>query len=76
MGKNRYTIEDVHQKTGLSRRTISNLYNEKATRIDFQTIEKLCLCLECGAGDLFALDAGMAAGAGNPEKAACGNGRI
>ena len=42
MGKNRYLIKDVHEKTGLSRNTVSNLYNNKATRIDYETIEKLC----------------------------------
>lgn len=40
MGSRRYTIKDVHEKTGLSRNTISNLYNDKATRIDFETIYK------------------------------------
>lgn len=48
----RYTIKDVHEKTGLSRNTISNLYNDKATRIDFETIFKLCLLFECGIEDL------------------------
>lgn len=52
MGKHRYMIKDVHEKTGLSRNTISNLYNDKATRIDFDTIEKLCSLFNCDVGDL------------------------
>jgi len=55
MGKHRYNIQDVHEKTGLARRTISALYNDKATRIDFSTIEKLCQLFECGINHLFIL---------------------
>ena len=55
MGKHRYRIQDVHVRTGLARRTISCLYNDKATRIDFSTIEKLCQLFECGVEQLFIL---------------------
>ena len=55
MGKRRYSIEDVHKLTGLSRSTISSLYNNKATRIDFVTAEKLCTLFECDIGDIFSL---------------------
>ena len=53
MGKHRYSIQDVHTLTGLSRSTVSNLYNDKASRIDFETLEKLCRLFECKADDLF-----------------------
>jgi len=52
MGKHRYMIKDVHEKTGLSRNTISNLYNDKATRIDYETIDKLCKLFNCDINDL------------------------
>lgn len=52
MGKKRYTIEDVHQRTGLSRSTVSNLYNDRATRVDYATIDKLCRLFSCGIDDL------------------------
>lgn len=42
MGQARYSIQDVHKKTGLARSTVTQLYHDKATRIDFETIEKLC----------------------------------
>ena len=45
--------ELVHILTGLSRSTVSSLYNDKATRIDFDTLEKLCRLFECSAGELF-----------------------
>jgi putative transcriptional regulator len=56
MGKHRYSIKDVHEKTGLSRNTISSLYNDKATRIDYRTIEKLCLLFNCAIDELLILD--------------------
>ena len=53
MGRKRYSIQDVHILTGLSRSTVSSLYNDKATRIDFDTLEKLCRLFECSSGELF-----------------------
>lgn len=53
MGKHRYNIQGVHEQTGLARRTISALYNDKATRIDFSTVEKLCRLFNCGVEQLF-----------------------
>ena len=56
MGKHRYNIQDVHEQTGLARRTISTLYNDKATRIDFSTVVKLCKLFDCGVEQLFTLN--------------------
>lgn len=56
MGKNRFSIQDVHEKTGLSRTTISNLYNDKVTRIDYETADKLCQLFNCSLNDLFCIE--------------------
>lgn len=55
MGIHKMTIQDVHEKTGLNRNTISNLYHEKVARIDFETMEKLCKLfnLQPGPNELF-----------------------
>lgn len=53
MGRRRYSIQDVHELTGLSRSTVSSLYNDKATRIDFDTLDKLCSLFGCNASELF-----------------------
>ncbi len=45
MGSRRYSIQDVREKTRLLRNTISNLYSDRATRIDFEVIDKLCVLL-------------------------------
>lgn len=56
MGANRYSIQDVHEKTGLSRGTISCLYNDKAKRIDYDTIAKLCSLFNCDVGTLLVVE--------------------
>lgn len=58
MGKNRMTIQEVHDRTKLSRTTISNLYNDKATRIDYDTIEKLCSLFNCEIAELLCIEEG------------------
>jgi putative transcriptional regulator len=55
MGKHRYNIQEVHDRTGLARQTISALYNDKVTRLDFSTIEKLCELFKCDVGELLSL---------------------
>lgn len=52
MGASRLTIQDVHNGTGLSRNTVTNLYYDRATRIDYETLAKLCTFLNCSIGDL------------------------
>lgn len=56
MGAKRYSIQDVHKMTGLSRGTISSLYNDRASRIDFETITKLCELFECEVGTLLVFE--------------------
>jgi len=52
MGEKRYNIQDVFEKTGISRNTISNLYHDKVRRIDYNVIEKMCELFDCETGDL------------------------
>lgn len=52
MGEKRYKIQDIYEKTGLSRGTISNLYHDKMQRIDYETLNKLCELFDCSVGDL------------------------
>lgn len=56
MGQSRYSIQDVHNKTGLARSTVTQLYHDKATRVDFETIEKLCDLFHCSISDLLELE--------------------
>lgn len=52
MGKQRVSIQDIHSATGLSRNTVSSLYHDRATRIDYATLGKLCSYFRCGVADL------------------------
>lgn len=56
MAMNKMNIKDVHERTGLSRTTISKLYNEESTTIAFETIYKLCHLFDCDVNDLLFLD--------------------
>lgn len=56
MAQHKMNIKDVHEKTGLSRTTISKMYNETSGTISFETIEKLCLLFDCEVHELLYLD--------------------
>lgn len=52
MAEFNYSIKDVHEKTKLSRTTISNLYNNYSDGIKIDTLEKLCDLFNCTPNDL------------------------
>lgn len=56
MAQHRMSMQDVHEKTGLSRTTISKLYNESSAKIGFETITALCALFECDVKDLLYLE--------------------
>ncbi|MCR1833097.1 helix-turn-helix transcriptional regulator [Oceanobacillus caeni] len=56
MAQHKMNIQDVSDRTGLSRKSISKLYHEISTQITFDVIEKLCNLFECEIGDLLYLD--------------------
>jgi putative transcriptional regulator len=56
MGKNRIrTIQELHELTGISRTTISDLLNENKRSIRLETIERLCKALDCEIGELIVI---------------------
>ena len=55
MGEHKLKVIDVARETGLHRNTITLLYKETATRVDLDTMEKLCKLFSCKVGDLFEL---------------------
>ena len=52
MGERRLNIQSVHEKTGISRSTLSKLYHDKKVGIDYSTLDKLCDLFECTPGDI------------------------
>lgn len=53
MAVRRLKVADVIRATGISKSTMHKIYNEQTSRIDFETIDKLCEFLEVGVGDIF-----------------------
>ena len=53
--KNVRTIEQLHEKSGLSRKAISQALNKKNHRMHTDTIAKLCAALDCEIGELLVL---------------------
>jgi len=56
MAKHKMNIQDVSDDTGLSRKSISKLYNETSVQITFEVIGKLCQLFKCEPGDILYLD--------------------
>ncbi|HHV58260.1 MAG TPA: helix-turn-helix transcriptional regulator [Firmicutes bacterium] len=52
LGAKRLKQSDVIRATGLAKGTLTELYHDRARRIDFGTLEKLCRFLDCQPGDL------------------------
>ena len=53
LAERKMKVADAIRATGISKSTLHKLYNDQTTRIDFETIDKLCEFLECEVGDLF-----------------------
>ena len=53
MGERKLKIADVARATGLYRGTITLLYDETASKVDLETIDKLCAFLGVTVGELF-----------------------
>jgi putative transcriptional regulator len=52
LGAKRLKIADVVRDTGINRSTVNRLFHETNNRIDFETLEKLCIYLGCEVGEL------------------------
>ena len=55
MGERKITLQEVHNQTGISRTTLTDIYYEKVKQMKFETIEKLCRAFGCQIGDLLEL---------------------
>lgn len=53
LGERRIHILELKRQTDVSYTTLSNLYHEKTSRIDFNTIDQICRVLGVQVGDLF-----------------------
>lgn len=53
MGYKRIKPHEIVTLTGISRKTLYNIYNDKTKGIEFETLNKLCFALDCTHNDLF-----------------------
>lgn len=53
MGEHKMKVVDVAREADLHRNTITLLYNETATRVDLETIDRLCRLFKCSVNELF-----------------------
>ena len=53
IGERRMKIAEVARLAGLSYNAVANIYYNKTTNIDFETLNKLCFVLDCNPNDLF-----------------------
>ncbi len=52
MGERKLKIADVARDLDVHRNTITLLYYEKAKRIDFEVLDKLCKYFDCQVSDI------------------------
>lgn len=52
MGEKRIKVAELSRMTGLNRIGLQKLYNEETSSISFDTLEKICLALDCDVADL------------------------
>lgn len=52
MGEKKLKVADVARAIDVHRNSITLLYDETATRVDLDTLNKLCTYLECKIEDL------------------------
>ncbi|ATW70741.1 XRE family transcriptional regulator [Moraxella osloensis] len=53
LAEKRLKVADAVRETGISKTTLHKIYNEQSTRIEFETIDKLCAFLEVSVDELF-----------------------
>lgn len=53
LAERRLKVADAVRATGISKTTLHKIYNDQSSRIDFDTIDKLCAYLNVEVGDIF-----------------------
>ena len=55
LGERRLTQADLSRMTGIRKNTISELYNELATRVNLDHLDLICEALDCDLTDLLVI---------------------
>ena len=52
LAERKLKVADLVRSTGINKSTLHKLYNDESVRIDFETIDKICIALDVAVGDL------------------------
>ena len=52
LAERKLNVADLVRSTGINKSTLHKLYNDESARIDFETIDKICIALDIEVGDL------------------------
>ncbi len=52
MAEKRMNISDVHRETGISRTLLTLMHKDQLSRIDLESLSKLCDYFSCDVGDI------------------------
>lgn len=52
LAERKLRVADLVKETGINKSTLYKLYNDESVRIDFETIDKICLALDIEVGEL------------------------
>ena len=52
LAERKLKVADLVRSTGINKSTLHKLYNDESVRIDFETIDKICIALDIEVGDL------------------------
>ena len=52
LAERKLKVADLVRSTGINKSTSHKLYNDESVRIDFETIDKICIALDVEVGDL------------------------
>lgn len=52
MAVQKRNISDLAIEAGVSRNTLTSLYHERGQGVKFETLDKICMALNCGISDL------------------------
>ena len=55
LAERKMKVADLVRSTRINKSTLHKLYNDESVRIDFETIDKICLALDVEVGDLLVL---------------------
>ena len=52
LAERKLKVAELVRSTGINKSTLHKLYNDESVRIDFETIDKICIALDVEVGDL------------------------